>query len=266
MRIVESYRAWYKFTVKTDEGKVLECVYPTTTELKRCVKPIFGSFEILDKEVLPSVVTQEMLDECPESAFVQAGNITWADNFYTRAVSKGYAYPVMIDTYRGYLVKDKAGFESCKDGLVINNIHYFKTKTEVGDKLRWEMDITVKENLKESTETESTVMNEGFTYGASKVAAENDDYCRIMARHDAERDVRIDSFLDFVAYAKDDGYQIGRADYEKYLKYYDEEKAKMSGNSGNVCPHCEQPVRGDEDVCPHCGFDNYGEGLAAAFE
>lgn len=247
MRIVESYRAWYKFTVKTDEGKVLECVYPTTTELKRCVKPIFGSFEILSKEVLPSVVTQEMLDECPESAFVQAGNITWADNFYTRAVSKGYAYPVMIDTYRGYLVKDKAGFESCKDGLVINNIHYFKTKTEVGDKLRWEMDITVKDKLQESTETSNDI----------------DEYCRIMARHDAERDVRIDSFIDFVNYAKDDGYYIGREYYERYLKYYDEEKAKLSGN---ICPHCEQPVRGDEDVCPHCGFDNYGEGLAAAFE
>lgn len=247
MRIVESYRAWYKFTVKTDEGKVLECVYPTMTDLKRCVKPIFGNFEILDKEVLPSVVTQEMLDECPESAFVQAGNITWADNFYTRAVSKGYAYPVMIDTYRGYLVKDKAGFESCKDGLVINNIHYFKTKTEVGEKLHWEMDITVKDKIQESAEASNDV----------------DDYCRIMAKHDAERGVRIDSFLDFVAYAKDDGYHIGRGNYENYLKYYDEEKAKLSGN---VCPQCEQPVRGDEDVCPHCGFDNYGEGLAAAFE
>jgi hypothetical protein len=80
------------------------------------------------------------------------------------------------------------------------------------------MDITVKDKLQESTETSNDI----------------DEYCRIMARHDAERDVCIDSFLDFVADAKDDGYQIGRADYEKYLKYYDEEKAKMSGNSGNI--------------------------------
>lgn len=258
MRIVEEHRAWYKFLLNTPEAKAKRWValYPTATELKRCLKPILGNFEIIDKEQLPTVVTQEMIDECPESAFVQAGNLTYAYNFFERVVLNDIAIPYYQGGWRAYLVKDKEAFEKAKENLIISSINYFKTKVEVGEKIRWD---------NAAAPTEFTALTEGFTYGASKEAAENDEYCKIMARHDAERDVRIDSFLEFADYARDDGYHIGRADYEKYLKYYDEEKAKMSGNSGNICPHCEQPVRGDEDVCPHCGFDNYGEGLAAAF-
>jgi hypothetical protein len=47
-----------------------------------------------------------------------------------------------------------------------------------------------------------------------------DDYLKKMATHDSERGVSIDNFFEFKALAKDDGYFVGRDDYQKYLDYY----------------------------------------------
>ena len=147
----EDYRNWFNFTIKTEKGRYLKATYPTVTELKRCVTPIFGKFEIINQTKLPLTVTQEILDECPETAYVKAGNSTWAENFYSRAVSKGYAYPIIRKNWNAYLVKDKEGFDSCQKDLVIHGIDYFPTDTKVGEKIKWRMDI----NNAEAPETDS---------------------------------------------------------------------------------------------------------------
>lgn len=137
----EDYRNWFNFTIKTEEDRLLNATYPTVTELRRCVTPIFGKFEIINQKKLPLTVTQEILDECPETAYVKAGNSTWAENFYSRVVSKGYAYPIISKSWNAYLVKDKEGFDRCQKDLVIHRIDYFPTDAKVGEKIKWRMDI-----------------------------------------------------------------------------------------------------------------------------
>lgn len=55
-----------------------------------------------------------------------------------------------------------------------------------------------------------------------------DDYLKKMAAHDSERGVSIDNFFEFKALAKDDGYFVGKDDYQKYLDYYNGQKGVTS--------------------------------------
>lgn len=201
----EDYRNWFNFTIKTEKGRYLKATYPTVTELKRCVTPIFGKFEIINQKKLPLTVTQEILDECPETAYVKAGNSTWAENFYSRVVSKGYAYPIIRKNWDAYLVKDKEGFDSCQKDLVINGIDYFPTDTKVGEKIRWRMDINnaeVSENsLFDSILNESS-LKEYFFYAPPR----NDE--------DVE-----DAIIGYIAAVRD----------------YQTQKTKYVDDDGNVC-------------------------------
>ena len=153
MKLNESHRAFYKFTVKLEDSRVLDCYYPTRTELKRCVIPIFGNFEILDEEPLPLAVTQEMIDSCPETAIIQASNSTWSYDIYRRVLNSGAAIPVLSNGWVAYLVKDKELFEKCEKGIPVLSTHYFPTKSQPGDKIYWQDTIVI--NPKESKMFES---------------------------------------------------------------------------------------------------------------
>lgn len=202
----EDYRNWFNFTIKTEKGRYLKATYPTVTELKRCVTPIFGKFEIINQKKLPLTVTQEILDECPETAYVKAGNSTWAENFYSRVVSKGYAYPIIRKNWDAYLVKDKEGFDSCQKDLVINGIDYFPTDTKVGEKIRWRMDINNAEvsenNLFGSILNESS-LKEYFFYAPPR----------------PEEDEDKDTIIGYIAAVRD----------------YQTQKTKYVDDDGNVC-------------------------------
>lgn len=205
-KLNEDYRNWFNFTIKTEKGRYLKATYPTVTELKRCVTPIFGKFEIINQKKLPLTVTQEILDECPETAYVKAGNSTWAENFYSRVVSKGYAYPIIRKNWDAYLVKDKEGFDSCQKDLVINGIDYFPTDTKVGEKIRWRMDINNAEvsenNLFGSILNESS-LKEYFFYAPPR----------------PEEDEDKDTIIGYIAAVRD----------------YQTQKTKYVDDDGNVC-------------------------------
>lgn len=149
MKLNESHRAFYKFTVKLEDNRILDCYYPTRTELKRCVTPIFGKFEVLDEEPLPLVVTQEMIDSCPKTAIIQASNSTWSYDFYRRVLNSGAAIPILSNGWVAYLVKDEELFNTkCKEGIPILSTHYFSTKSQPGDRIYWQDTIII--NPKES--------------------------------------------------------------------------------------------------------------------
>lgn len=55
-------------------------------------------------------------------------------------------------------------------------------------------------------------------------AADKDEYLHEMAQYDAERGVCIDEYFTFKDLARDDGYSVGRQDFETYLELYEEYK------------------------------------------
>ena len=153
-RLNEASGGWQKFTISAPESKAGEWIgiYKTEAMAKRCIKPILGEFEFISSEPLPTTVTQEMIDECPESCYVEA-NDTYSYNFYERVVARDIGYPIIRRGWRAYLVKDKEAFEEAKKDLVIRSIQYVKTIAQVGDKIAWEPSLTpaLKANsLKES--------------------------------------------------------------------------------------------------------------------
>ena len=133
-------KGFYKFTVEAGD-KTLDCYYPSKAELKRCVGYIFGGFTVVGETELPVEATEEMIAECPETAFVKAANLTFSHDFYRRVLISGCAYPILYKGWQAYLVKDKEAFERCRDGIAVNSIDYFQTKIDPGHELYWQIAI-----------------------------------------------------------------------------------------------------------------------------
>lgn len=73
------------------------------------------------------------------------------------------------------------------------------------------------------------------TSSAIKSSSEIDDYLKDCAEYDAQRGVPIGTFFEFKSLADEDGYYVGKADYDKYLNYYDDEmKIASSKESKNI--------------------------------